>query len=380
MKILILGDVGASKTNVESFCNGDRELFSFDIQKICQSADMVFLNLEKPLTDIITPLGKCPPDFAAPTKTINGINLLCPTAVTLANNHIMDQKEQGLYSTIRTLNENGIQYVGVGKNKYEANKPLIISKDGLHIGIYACCEKEYSFAGDNSPGSNGFDPLESVDDISSLRAYCDYLIVLYHGGTQGYPYPTPYLQKVCRKMCEKGADLIVCQHSHIVGCEEEYLQSKIIYGQGNFLLDEINYESWHTGIMLEVSLTKKEKCSFKYIPIMTKNHKVHLHQEYKKVLNDYKKRSEEIKSNNEVNRRYQDYCKQQLPTYLLKLAGTPIILQKVLRRLGLVDFFCKLKFHKIDYQIILDYLYCDSHREAIETGIDYFLTNLTEIK
>ncbi len=92
MNILILGDVGASASNLELFKKADKDLFSSEIQDICRQSDIVLLNLEKPLTDALTPLDKCPPDYAAPTETINGIKLLNPTAVTLANNHILDQQ------------------------------------------------------------------------------------------------------------------------------------------------------------------------------------------------------------------------------------------------------------------------------------------------
>ena len=253
LKILIIGDIGPSKFNEQAFRNGDDSLFSNEIITICKNADIVLLNLEKPLTDLITPLGLCPPDYVAPTKTINGIKMLNPTAVTLANNHILDQREQGLWSTINVLKNNGIQYVGVGENSTFAKRPLIINKKGLKIGIYACCEKEFSFAAEDKAGANLFDPLESFDDISALRNICNHLIVLYHGGMQDYPYPTPYQQKICRKMCEKGADLVVCQHSHIIGCEERFGNSTIIYGQGNFLLDEKPGDiNWKNGLIIEL--------------------------------------------------------------------------------------------------------------------------------
>ena len=129
MKIIILGDVGASKSNVNAFCNTEKDLFSDEIQNICKNADIVLLNLEKPLVNKQTPLGKCPPDYSAPIDSINGIKLLNPTAVTLANNHIMDQRIQGLNSTIKTLNDNDIRFVGVGQNVSEARKPLILKKD-----------------------------------------------------------------------------------------------------------------------------------------------------------------------------------------------------------------------------------------------------------
>lgn len=65
-----------------------------------------------------------PAGFFAPVDTIRGIKLLYPRAVTLANNHIMDQCEQGLRSTMDVLAQNGIQYVGAGSNLDEARKPI----------------------------------------------------------------------------------------------------------------------------------------------------------------------------------------------------------------------------------------------------------------
>ena len=43
-------------------------------------------------------------------------------------------------------------------------------------------------------------------------------------------YPSPYLQKVCRKIIDYGADIIVCQHSNCIGCYENYSKGEIIYG------------------------------------------------------------------------------------------------------------------------------------------------------
>ena len=191
MKILVLGDVGASESNLQAFCNADEDLFSREIRELCVQADIVLLNLEKPLTDVASPLGKCPPDYIAPMETINGIKLLHPAVVTLANNHIMDQRVQGLHSTMDVLARNGIHYVGVGNDLDKAREPLVITRKDVRVGIYACCEKEFSFATATTAGANGFDPLETFDDIAELRKACDYLIVLFHGGMQGYAYPIP---------------------------------------------------------------------------------------------------------------------------------------------------------------------------------------------
>ncbi len=371
MRIIILGDIGASDNNEHAFCLAEKDLFSYEIQQLCADADLVMLNLEKPLTDVINPLGKCHPDFFAPIKTINGIMLLQPNVVTLSNNHIMNKREQGLQSTKEILTKNGIQYVGVGNNLDEARKPIVISIQNIRIGIYSCCEKEFSFATETTAGANVFDPLESIDDIVALRQKCDYLIVLHHGGMQDYPYPTPYQQRVCRKMCEKGADLVVCQHSHVIGCEEKYANGRIVYGQGNFLLDETLDERWRTGLIIEITV-ENNVSRINYIPTQTRNHKVGFHLNPDSVKKSFIERSQIIARENEVKALFSDFSKEKLSDYLIKLSGKGRTIQRILRRLGIIRYYQKL-YSKSAANRILDYLYCDSHREAIEYGLEQFV-------
>lgn len=369
MKILILGDIGASASNVSLFCDAQGDLFSAEILKRCNEADIVLLNLEKPLADAPSPLGKCPPDYIAPVKSIRGIQLLKPTAVTVANNHILDQGQAGLLSTISALEKNGIRYVGTGKNAEEARKPLVIERGGMKIGVYACCEKEFSFATENQPGANVFDPLNSPDDIAALKAVADHVIVLFHGGMQDWPYPTPYQQKVCRKMCERGADLVVCQHSHIIGCEERWKGARIVYGQGNFLLDEKDDENWRQGLMIEDVLDESgwEVC---YTPTCVRDHRTVMHPDSERVMSGFRERSEAILDEVRFLENYRRLCKSKLPGYLLKLSGKRRLTQRIIRRLGLQKISAGLSYDIAGRRMLLDYLYCDAHREAIETGLE----------
>ena len=376
MKILILGDVGSSDSNCRAFLEADPDLFSSGIQDLCREADIVLLNLEKPLTDELSPLGKCPPDYHAPAGTINGIKMLHPTAVTLANNHIMDQQLQGLQSTVRILEQNGILSVGAGCNIAEAREPLIVTKQDYRVGIYACCEREFSFAAEKSAGANPFDPLETFDDIEALKKDCDYLIVLFHGGMQGYPYPTPYQQKVCRKMCEKGANLVVCQHSHIIGCEETAGNSRIIYGQGNFLLDDTTEESWQSGLIIEVQ-TDQDDTSVTYIPVKTQGHKAIIHPDANPVMEAFHSRSMDIKEAGRVEKLFAEFSNRKLSDYLLKLSGKSSFVRRAFGRLGITAHY-KMLYSKEACYRILDYLYCDSHREAIEYGLNRFLQEKEE--
>ena len=126
----------------------------------------------------------------------------------------MDQGVQGLESTIRTLEKVNINTVGAGKNLADASKPFIFEFANKKIGVYACAEHEFSIATENQPGANPFDPLWSLDHVAELKDSVDYVIVLYHGGKEHYRYPSPRLQKVCRRLIDKGANVVICQHSH----------------------------------------------------------------------------------------------------------------------------------------------------------------------
>ena len=92
----------------------------------------------------------------------------------------------------------------------------------------------------------------SFDHVRELRNNCDILIVLYHGGREHYRYPTPELQRVFHKFAECGADVVIAQHTHCIGCAEEYQGKTLIYGQGNFLFDNSDIEEWQTSLLVEV--------------------------------------------------------------------------------------------------------------------------------
>lgn len=222
MNILIGADCVPTRSNIDLFATGDSQtLLGEELNNILQKADYRIFNLEVPLTDQVHPILKCGPNLIAPTKCVAGYKAMHVDLLTLANNHILDQDQQGLASTCSVLDAAEIAYTGVGKTPEEAAKPYIFECEGKRIGVYACAEHEFSIVTEYSAGANPVDLLETPDHIAALKEECDYVIVLYHGGKEHYRYPSPNLQKVCRKFVEKGADLVVCQHSHCIGCEEK---------------------------------------------------------------------------------------------------------------------------------------------------------------
>lgn len=370
MKIVIGADFVPTK-NEEYFSKADcKYLLGDELTSLLKKTDFRIFNLEVPLVNEKKPIEKFGPNLIARTESVALFSKLNINLFTLANNHIMDQGQQGLNSTCTVLDKAGIAYTGVGKTPEEAAKPYIFECDGKRIGVYACTENEFSIVTEHSAGANPIDILESPDHVAALKTQCDFVIVLYHGGKEHYRYPSPTLQKVCRKLVEKGADLVVCQHSHCIGCEEKYLNGTIVYGQGNFLFDNCEIDEWQTSLLIEIN-----DGDITYIPLKKHKDKVRIADpvESATILKEFKNRSEQIKDSLFIEDKYKEFATNMIYEYLWVLCGANN--SKVLRiinKLSGYRFYRKYldrKFATPSTLSILNFIECEAHREVIVEGL-----------
>lgn len=372
MSIIIGADIVPVKTNQEAFENGPaEELTGRELLEELRKAEYRIFNLETPLYDRDAPIVKMGPCLRASGKSVNGLKNIGADLLTLANNHIMDHGIQGLRNTVAVLEKAGISTVGAGENLQQARKAYFAEIRGKRIGIYGCAEHEFSIAGEDSPGANPFDALESPDDVARMKEQCDYAIVLYHGGKEHYRYPSPDLQKTCRKLVDKGADLVVCQHSHCIGCKEEYRNGTIVYGQGNFLFDGEDNEYWNTGLLISIS----EDGAVGYIPLMKTGSGVRLadSNEAEKILSEFRKRSDDIRREGFIRQQYMKFASESIDDYYLYLTG---------KRDNLAFRIAnKLSGHRLEKRLaqrygrkvrtgLRNYVECEAHRELLIKGLE----------
>lgn len=380
MKMIIGADLVPTESNYKYFELGDAErLIGKELSEKLQAADFTIFNLELPLTDDASPIEKCGPNLIAPTSTIAGLKAIDPHFFTLANNHIMDQGAKGLEATMRVLDQAGIAYAGAGVDlaHAQAAASYVMEREGVRVGIYCCAEYEFSIADENTPGANPFDPFESLDHVKALKENCDYVIVLYHGGKEHYRYPSPYLQKVCRKLVSKGADLVVCQHSHCIGAKEEWQaenhQGTIIYGQGNFLFDRNESEYWQTGLLIELTLSEKD-AKIACVPLRKVAQTVRLaaQEEASDILSAFEKRSEELSNPSLIEKKYQEFADSMLGGYLSSFAGKKSLPFRICNKLSgyrLIKWSLKRKYGKPERLAIRNYVECEAHRELLVRGL-----------
>ena len=366
MNILIGADIVPTSSNIKLFASGDAQtLLGDDLQTILENADYRIFNLEVPLTDQENPIPKCGPNLIAPTGCVSGYKAMGVDLLTLANNHILDQNQQGLQSTCAVLKAAGIAFTGVGQTPEEAAKPYIFECDKKRIGVYACAEHEFSIVTEHSAGANPIDLLESPDHIAALKAKCDYVIVLYHGGKECYRYPSPNLRKICRKLVEKGADLVICQHSHCIGCKEAYRNGTIVYGQGNFLFDDGESVFLETSLLVQIG----DNFEIRYIPLRKNGNAVRLadRMESDRILSDFSLRSREIQDAGILEQKYREFSQQNLCEYLMALSGKkPGIFVRIVNKLSghrYLNWKITQRYTTPRLLQILNYLECEAHSE-----------------
>lgn len=269
MRLLIAADLVPTSVTEKNFEEGNTRALFGDICYLAPQMDRFIVNLECALTNHDGAIKKFGPNIKCTPECVNGIKKLGVTDVCLSNNHVFDFGVKGLRDTMTALDEAGLPYTGIGENDTDSRKPYFIEQDGKRIGIVNVCEHEYTYALPNRMGANPFDPFLTMQDVRAARAECDYLIVIYHGGKEYCRYPSPRLYNLTHELVHNGADAVICQHSHAIGCYEEYNGAHIVYGQGNFNFVFAGYdcpECWYTGLLVE--LDTEDKAKIKFHPII----------------------------------------------------------------------------------------------------------------
>ncbi|SHH15378.1 poly-gamma-glutamate synthesis protein (capsule biosynthesis protein) [Thermosyntropha lipolytica DSM 11003] len=196
------------------------------------------------------------PDEIASTFKEAGFDL-----VVTAHNHIMDRGYKGALRTMKVLEEAGLDYVGTYKTREDSEKFLIRDIKGIKVGYIAYT---YSTNGIPVPPEHAYflnylDEEKILRDIEKLRPEVDVLILVLHWGVEYSPLPTQEQRIMAHKFLEKGADVILGSHPHVIQPMEVVniggKDKVIFYSMGNFISHQRGIER-NSGIVVKLRFTK----------------------------------------------------------------------------------------------------------------------------
>lgn len=248
VSVVMIGDVMMHSKQLSYDCS----TFLAPLKPMLEDADIAIANME-------FALGGAPysgyPAFSAPDSYADYVKSLGVDVFLLANNHIRDKGERGLYRTIDYYESMGIRYTGASLTEQADStlNPLIMMSHGIRFAFINCT---YGTNGNHSEAGFPRVRLTSKELIKkdierAKRAGADFIIALPHWGLE-YQLKHSYAQDDFAKwLVGQGVDAIVGGHPHVVQDTTHIKGVPVIYSMGNAVS---NMTATNTRLELAVTL------------------------------------------------------------------------------------------------------------------------------
>jgi poly-gamma-glutamate capsule biosynthesis protein CapA/YwtB (metallophosphatase superfamily) len=213
-----------------------------NVLPLLRDADAALVNLEC----VISEPGERFPNrvfyFRAEPETGRALSEAGIDYVSLANNHAMDFRAQGLIRTIDHLDHMAIAHAGAGRNLEAAATPAFVNVSGIKIGVVAFADhfREYA-ASHDSPGINWIE-LKSFERVraaidAARKGGADLIVFSIHWGPNMREQPTSEFIEFAHAVMDAGADIFHGHSAHIFQGIEIYKGKLILYDTGDLIDD-----------------------------------------------------------------------------------------------------------------------------------------------
>ena len=259
LSFLAVGDIMLSRSVALAIEKStDPELPFTNTSNLLKQTDFNFGNLESPISgnDFYNKTGSLV--FNAPQKYAKKLLNYNFLALNLANNHSLDQGEEGLQYTINFLDKLNIKHTGTGTTLNEAWQPAIVEKNGLRIAFLGA---SYASTNDGGKINNQFvarieDTENLKHEIEILKKQVDFIVVTMHAGTEYTKIPNSSQTHFARQAIDLGADMVIGAHPHWVQTIEHYKGKYIFYSLGNFIFDQEWSRETKEGLTIKVQISQ----------------------------------------------------------------------------------------------------------------------------
>ena len=250
--------------------------YPFDsTRSVIQMADLAMANLEAPISTQGRPFKKRF-TFRVPPSFVSGIYNAGFDVMTLANNHIMDYGDIGLYDTIEWLDLSGLAHCGAGTDIEEAHQGTICSVKGWKVAFLA-----YSLTYPSEFWATQFHAGTAYPNLNRLRSRIQSLkdsthlvIVSFHWGGELMTRPKAYQRYYAHQAIDFGADLVIGHHPHILQGLEYYNGKLIAYSLGNYVFGSYSGNS-KISVLLKVRFGPEGPLYAEIIPITVDNNRIY---------------------------------------------------------------------------------------------------------
>lgn len=254
-------------------------------------SDIVFCNLEAPL---ILNHGNVKLPFEGNPDVLNLMKILNISVVSVANNHICDHGQEGFIRTTSLLKDNG--FIQIGSDQESISE----------IGWVEYKNKKLAFAAFNDindhPKCKLTAPLERDILFNKLveikKQSPDFIIYSLHWGNEYITWPSLSQVDLAHKLIDKGVNIIIGHHPHVVQPVEKYNGGIILYSLGNFLFDMLWSEKVRNSMKVDLILNENKSIDYAIVPFRIRSDYTQDYTKSKVVFSVLAKAGETLKKLN----------------------------------------------------------------------------------
>jgi len=232
------------------------------VQGELKSVDLLIANQESlPAGGVFGVSGY--PNFSSPPQVIKDLKETGVDVLSIANNHTLDQGEEGLLEAIQQMEKVEMPYVGAYKSVQDQQADRIFQVENVSLGLLG-----YTY-GTNSHETpvgkdylvNRTDETRIVKEVKELKAKVDFVVVSMHWGAEYNLEANDSQQQLARSIADAGADIIFGHHPHVVQpyeliLSESGLKTHVFYSLGNFFSGQKD-EYTNIGGIAKIEVLKK---------------------------------------------------------------------------------------------------------------------------
>jgi poly-gamma-glutamate synthesis protein (capsule biosynthesis protein) len=227
-----------------------------DIKPIIKEYDLAFYNQESIIGGKDLGISGYPlfnaPDEIGDAMLDMGFNI-----VSLANNHTLDKKEEGIRYSLNYWKNKDVMTAGSYGSEEDRVKDNIKTKNNISYSLLA-----YTVRTNGLKVPTGKDYLVNVydkekvrADIERIRDKVDVLIVSMHWGSEYTNTPTYEEKEIAEYLSSLGVDIVIGHHPHVVQPIDYINKTLVIYSLGNFVSAQDTTNKL-TGLMASLNIEK----------------------------------------------------------------------------------------------------------------------------
>lgn len=245
VRIVFVGDVLLARA-VERLMNLEGYEYPFHRLEKLFDANAVIANFESAIPAVHVPTPDFNTTFSVATSTLPILSSSGITHVSLANNHSNDFGVSALQHTYESLTDSGLVPFGL-PNAFATSSLTLIpyaDKTVALIGIHAVF---------------GIDDMKALDMLLSRASeMSDHQIAYVHWGEEYVLKHNKTQERLAEHLIDRGIDLVIGHHPHVVQDVGIYKDRVIVYSLGNFVFDQYFSTDVQEGLALSLEQVSGE--------------------------------------------------------------------------------------------------------------------------